>query len=54
MSLGKFPMKAGGGVKQNVSLEQGSQLSTSTQRAETTTRHRNTEKLCGDTHQPLY
>ena len=27
MSLGKVPMKAGGGAKQNLSLEQGAQVS---------------------------
>ena len=47
-------MKAGGGAKQNVSLEQGAQVSMATQRAATTTRHRHTEKLSGDTYQPLY
>lgn len=35
MSLGKVPIKAGGGAKQNASLEQGSPLSTATQRAAT-------------------
>ena len=38
-------MKVGGSVKQNASLEQGAQVSTATQRAETTTRHHHTEKL---------
>jgi len=33
MSLGKVPMKAGGGAKQNPSIEQGSQVSMATQRA---------------------
>ena len=47
-------MKAGGGAKRNASLEQGAQVSTATQRAATTTRHRHTEKLSGDTYQPLY
>ena len=47
-------MKAGGGAKQNVSLEQGAQVSTASQRAATTTRHRHTDKLSGDTYQPLY
>ena len=47
-------MKAGGGAKQNASLEQGAQVSTATQRAATTTRHCHTEKLSGDTYQPLY
>ena len=40
-------MKAGGGAKQNVGLEQGVLVSTATQRAATTTRHRHTEKLSG-------
>ena len=44
---------AGAGAKQNVSLEQGVQVSTATQRAETTTRHCHTEKLSGDNYQPL-
>ena len=47
-------MKAGGGAKQNASLKQGAQVSTATQRAATTTRHRHTEKLNGGTYQPLY
>ena len=47
-------MKAGGGAKRNASLEQGAQVSTTTQRAATTTRHCHTEKLSGDTDQPLY
>ena len=54
MSLEEVPMKAGGGAKQNASLEQGVQVSTATQRAATTTRHHHTEKLSGDTYQPLY
>ena len=40
-------MRAGGGAKRNVSLEQGAQVSTATQRAATTTRHSHTEKLSG-------
>ena len=47
-------MKAGGGAKQNASLKQGAQVSTATQRVATTSRHRHTEKLSGDTYQPLY
>ena len=47
-------MKAGGGAKRNANLEQGAQVSTATQRPATTTRHRHTEKLSGDTYQPLY
>ena len=47
-------MKVGGGAKQNASLEQGAQVSTATQRAATPTWHRHTEKLSGDTYQPLY
>ena len=31
MSLGKVPMKAGGGAKRNASIEQGMQVSTATQ-----------------------
>ena len=54
MSLGKVPMKAGGGAKRNASIEQGMQVSMATQRAATTTRHRHTEKLSGDTYQPVY
>ena len=34
MSLGKVPMKAGGGAKQNASIEQGTQVSTATQRGQ--------------------
>ena len=47
-------MKAGGGAERNASLKQGAQVSTGTQRVATTTRHRHTEKLSGDTYQPLY
>ena len=47
-------MKAGGGVKQIASIMQDRQVSTATQRAATTTRHRHTEKLSGDTYQPVY
>ena len=49
-------MKAGGGAKRNASLKQGVQISMTTQgkRAATTTRHCHTEKLSGDTYQPLY
>ena len=47
-------MKAGGGAKRNASLKQGVQISMATQRAATTTKHRHTEKLSGDTYQPLY
>ena len=54
MSLEEVPMKVGGGAKRNASLEQGAQVSTATQRAATTTRHHHTEKLSGDTYQPLY
>ena len=54
MSLGKVPMKAGGGAKRNASIEQGTQVSKASQRAATTTRHRHTEKLSGDTYQPVY
>ena len=54
MSLGKVPMKAGGGAKRNVSIEQSTQVSMATQRAATTTRHCHTEKLSGDTYQPVY
>ena len=46
-------MKAGGGAKQNATIELGMQVSTATQRAATTTRHRHTEKLSGDTYQPV-
>ena len=49
-----MPMKAGGGAKRNVSIEQGTQVSKATQRAATTTRHRHTDKLSGDTYQPVY
>ena len=54
MSLGKVPVKLGGGVMQNESLELGAQVSTATQRAETTTTNHHTEKLRGDTCKPLY
>ena len=47
-------MKAGGGAKRNASIEQGTQVSTATQRVATTTRHRHTDKLSGDTYQPVY
>ena len=47
-------MKAGGGARQNASLEQGAQLSTTTQRGTTTSRHHHTEKLSGESYQPLY
>ena len=46
-------MKAGGGAKRIASLKQRAQVSTATQRAATTTRHRLTEKLSGDTYQPI-
>ena len=49
-----MPVKAGGGAKRNASIEQGTQVSTETQRAATTTRHRHTDKLSGDTYQPVY
>ena len=52
--MGKVPMKARGVAKRNVSLEQDMQISTATQRAATTTRHRHTKKFGGDTNQPLY
>ena len=45
-----MPIKAGGGAKQNASVEQGTQVSTAAQRAATTTRHCHTEKLSGDTY----
>ena len=54
MSLEEVPVKAGGGAKWNASLEQGAQVSMATQRAASTTRHHHTEKLSGDTYQPLY
>ena len=54
MSLGKVPMKAGGGAKQKTSYEQGVQVSMPTKRAATTTRHRHTDKVSGDTYQPHY
>ena len=54
MTLGKVPTKAGGGgAKQIASLQQGAQVSTTTQRAATTTWHRHTENLSSDTYQPL-
>ena len=53
MSLGKLPMKVGGGAKQNESFEQGAQVSAATQRAAITIRQRHAEKLSGDTYQPL-
>ena len=40
-------MKAGDGAKRNASVEQGTQVSTATQRAATTT-------TSGDTYQPVY
>ena len=49
MSLGKVPTKVGGGAKQIASLQQGAQVSTAT-----TTGHRHTENLSGNTYQPLY
>ena len=54
MSLVKVPVKAGGAAKRNASIEQGTQVSTATQRAATTIRHRHTEKLSGDTYQTVY
>ena len=54
MSLGKVPMKVSGGTKRNASVMQGTQVSTATQRVAFTTRHRHTEKLSGDTYQPVY
>ena len=36
MSLGKVPMKAGGGAKRNASIEKGMQVSKAIQRAATT------------------
>ena len=54
MSLGKVPRKAGGGAEGNASIKQGMQVSWATQRAATTTRHCHTEKLSGDTYQPVY
>ena len=54
MRLGKVPMKAGGDAKQNASIKQGMQVSTATQRAATTIKHRHTDKLSGDTYQPVY
>ena len=46
-------MKVGGGAKQNASLKQGTQVSRATHGAETTSRHRHTVKLSGDSYQPL-
>ena len=46
-------MKTGGGAKRNASIEQGTQLSTATQRAATTTKHRHSDKLGGDTYLPI-
>ena len=46
MSLGKVAMTARGGAKQNVSLEQGMQVPC--------TRYRHSEKLSGDTYEPVY
>ena len=54
MSLEEVSMTAGGGAKWNASLDQGAQVSPATQRAATTTRHRHTQELSGDTYQPLY
>ena len=42
-------MKASGGAKRNASIEQGTQISTATQGAATTTRYRHTNKLSGNT-----
>ena len=50
MSSGKVPRKAGGAAKQNANLELGVKVSTATQRAANTTRHRHTKKLSGDTY----
>ena len=47
-------MKACGGAKQNASLKQRAQVSMATQRVARTTKHHHTEKLSGDTYQPLY
>ena len=47
-------MKAGGGAKQNMSHEQGMQVSMVTQRAATTTMHHHTDKVSGDTYQLQY
>ena len=49
-----MPMKADGGAKQNTSHEQGMQVSMATGRAATTTMHRHTDKVSGDTYQPHY
>ena len=42
-------MKVGGGAKRNAGLKQGAHVSMAT-----TTRHCHTEKLSGDSYQPLY
>ena len=47
-------MKACDGAKRNASIKQGTNVSTAIQRAATTTRHGHTEKLSGDTYQPVY
>ena len=47
-------MKAGGDAKRIVSVMQGTQVSMATQRVAFTTRHHHTEKLSGDTYQPVY
>ena len=55
MSLGKVPMKAGGGVTHNASLKQGAPILTATQRAQTTTRqHHTRETQWRITCKPLY
>ena len=54
MSFGKVPIKAGGGAKRNASPEQGMQVSTITHNPATTTKHHHSEKLSGDTYQPVY
>jgi len=54
MSLGKVPMKVGGGAKQNVSLKQDVQISSATQREATTIMHCHTKKLNGDTFLHLH
>ena len=46
-------MKVGGDAKQNASLKQGMQVSTTTQGVATSSRHCHTVKLSGDTYQPL-
>ena len=45
MSLGKVPIKAGGGAQGNGSIEQGTQVSMATHRVSTTTRHRNSAEI---------